>query len=99
MISDHHRCLLNGAKEHLDGYPPIIHRWCTRRFATNIWNKQWSKEVIERLKLLCKVNEEKKFESRLKEMEKIFNNDANAWLLEQLLDKSKWALTFDKRGC
>jgi hypothetical protein len=99
MISDRHRCLLNGAKEHLEGHPPIIHRWYTRRFAANIWKKQLSKEVIKRLKLLCKVNEEKKFESRLKELEKIFNNDANAWLLEQLLDKSKWALTFDKRGC
>jgi hypothetical protein len=26
MISDHHSGLLNGDKEHLEGYPPLIHR-------------------------------------------------------------------------
>jgi hypothetical protein len=31
-------------------------------------------------------------------LEKILNNDANAWLLEQLPEKSKWALAFDKGG-
>jgi hypothetical protein len=28
--------LLNGAKEHIDGYPPLIHRWCSHHFAANI---------------------------------------------------------------
>jgi hypothetical protein len=36
MISDSHRGLLNGAKEHLEGYPPLIHMWCSHHFATNI---------------------------------------------------------------
>jgi hypothetical protein len=98
MISDCHCGLLNGAKEHLEGYPPIIHRWCTHHFATNIWKKQQSKEVIERLKVLCKIKEEKKFESRLKELEKILNNDAKVWLFEQLSVKFKWALAFDVGG-
>jgi hypothetical protein len=83
MISDHHRGFLNGAKEHIKGYPPLIHMWCSRHFAANIWKKQWSKEVIARLKTLCKVKKEKKFEARLKELEKILNDDANAWLFEQ----------------
>jgi hypothetical protein len=61
MISDRRRGLPNGAKEHLEGYPPLIHMWCSRDFAANIWKKQQSKEVIMRLKSLCKVNEEKKF--------------------------------------
>jgi hypothetical protein len=78
MILNHHRGLLNGAKEHLEGYPPLIHMWCFRHFAANIWKKQRSKEVIARLKVLCKVKEKKKFEARLKEFEKIFNDDANA---------------------
>ena len=99
MISDRHRGLLNGAKEHLEGYPPIIHRWCTRHFAANIWKKQRNKEVINRLKALCKVKEEKIFERRLQELEKILNNDAKAWLFEQLSEKSKWALAFDEGGC
>jgi hypothetical protein len=50
------------------------------------------------LKVLCKVKEKKKFEARLKEMEKILNDDAKAWLFEHLLEKSKWALTFDEGG-
>jgi hypothetical protein len=99
MILDHHHGFLNCAKEHLDGYPPIIYRWCTHHFATNVWKKQWCKEVIERLKALCKVKEEKKLEARLKELEKIVNNDAKAWLFEQLSEKSKWALAFDEDGC
>ena len=60
MISDRHRGLLNAANEHLDGYPPIVHRWCIRHFAANIWKKQRNKAVINRLKALCKVKEEKK---------------------------------------
>jgi hypothetical protein len=36
MISDHHRGLLNGAKDHLEGYPPLIHRWCSHYFTANI---------------------------------------------------------------
>jgi hypothetical protein len=78
MILDHHRGLLNGAKENIEGYPPLIHRWCSRHFATNIWKKQQSKEVVIRLKTLCKVMEEKKFEPRLKELENVLNDDANA---------------------
>jgi hypothetical protein len=98
IISDRLRGLLNGAKEPLKGYPPLIHRWCARHFATNIWKKQQSKEVIERLKALCKVNEEKKIEARLKEWEKILNNDAKAWLFGQLSKKSTWALAFHEGG-
>jgi hypothetical protein len=78
MILDHHHGLLSGAKEPLEGYPPLIYRWCTCHFATNIWKKQRSKVVIEWLKALWKLKEEKKFKARLKELEKIFNNDAKA---------------------
>jgi hypothetical protein len=42
---------------------------------------------------------EKKFEARLKELEKIPNNDANAYLFEQLSEKSKWTFAFDDDGC
>jgi hypothetical protein len=95
---DRHCGLLNGAKEHLEGYPPLIHRWCSHHFAANIWKKQRSKQVIAMLKALCKVKKEKKFEARLKELEKILNDDAKAWLFENLPEKSKWALTFDDGG-
>jgi hypothetical protein len=36
MILDRHRGLLNGAKEHIEGYPPLIHMWCSHHFAANI---------------------------------------------------------------
>jgi hypothetical protein len=98
MISNYHCGLLNGAKEHLERYPPLIHRWYSRHFAANIWMKQRSKEVIVELKALCKVKEEKKFEARLKDLEKILNDDTKAWLFEQLPEKSKWTLAFDEGG-
>jgi hypothetical protein len=50
------------------------------------------------LKTLSKVKEEEKFDTRLKELEKILNDDAKAWLFEQLLKKSKWSLAFDEGG-
>jgi hypothetical protein len=50
------------------------------------------------LKALCKFKGKKKFVARLKELEKILNNDAKAWLFEQLLEKSKWVLAFDEGG-
>jgi hypothetical protein len=78
MISDRRCGMLNGAKDPIDGYPPLIHRWCSHHFATNIWKKEQSKEVIARLKALCKVKEEKKFEARLKELEKILIDEAKA---------------------
>jgi hypothetical protein len=81
MILDRCCGFLNGAKEHIEGYPPLIHRWCSCHFAANIWMKQRSNEVITRLNALCNVKEEKKFEARLKELEKILNDDANTWLL------------------
>jgi hypothetical protein len=48
--------------------------------------------------VLCKLKEEKKFEARLKELEKILNNDAKAWLFEKFSEKFKWALAFDEGG-
>jgi hypothetical protein len=36
MILDRYRGLLNGAKDHLEGYPPLIHKWCSHHFTTNI---------------------------------------------------------------
>jgi hypothetical protein len=48
--------------------------------------------------VLYKVKEEKKFKARLKELEKILNDDAKAGLFEQLAEKSKWMLAFDEGG-
>jgi hypothetical protein len=50
------------------------------------------------LQALCKVKEENKFEARMKELEKILNDDAKAWLFEQLSEKSKLSLAFDEGG-
>jgi hypothetical protein len=50
------------------------------------------------LKALCKIKKEKKFEARLKELEKLLNDNAKAWLFEQLPEKSRWALAFDEGG-
>ena len=35
MISDRHIGLLNATKEHLEGFSPLVHRWCMRHFAAN----------------------------------------------------------------
>ena len=28
LISDHHLGILNAAGEHIDGFPPLAHKWC-----------------------------------------------------------------------
>ena len=35
LISDHHPRLLNATAKHIDGFPPLVHRWCMRHFAAN----------------------------------------------------------------
>jgi hypothetical protein len=35
LISDWHTRILHAAGEHIDGFPPMVHRWCMRHFATN----------------------------------------------------------------
>ena len=50
------------------------------------------------MKILCCVREEKEFEEKLKDLEKILNDRAKEWLKGEMADKSKWALAFDKGG-
>jgi hypothetical protein len=35
LISDLHAGILKVVGEHIDGFPPLVHRWCMRHFATN----------------------------------------------------------------
>ena len=35
LISDRHAGLLNVVAEHIDGFPPLVYRWCMRHFAAN----------------------------------------------------------------
>ena len=37
LISDCHPGLLNSTAEHIDGFSPLVHRWCMRHFAANLW--------------------------------------------------------------
>ncbi|RLN06928.1 hypothetical protein C2845_PM11G05580 [Panicum miliaceum] len=74
MISDRHHGLLNCVNDHLDGFPPLVHRWCMRHFPANMWCRHKKKEVIEKLKILCCVCEEKEFDEKLKDLEKILND-------------------------
>jgi hypothetical protein len=69
-----------------------------RHFATNMWRRHEKKEVIEKLKILCCVREEKEFDEKLKDLEKILNDRGKEWLKAKMPDKSKWALAFDKGG-
>uniref|UniRef100_K3ZCG9 SWIM-type domain-containing protein n=1 Tax=Setaria italica TaxID=4555 RepID=K3ZCG9_SETIT len=68
MISDRHHGLLNCAKDHIDGFPPLVHRWCMRHFAANMSRRQKSNRVIGKLKLLCKVHTEREFREKLEDL-------------------------------
>uniref|UniRef100_K3ZNC5 SWIM-type domain-containing protein n=1 Tax=Setaria italica TaxID=4555 RepID=K3ZNC5_SETIT len=98
MISDRHHGLLNCAKDHIDGFPPLVHRWCTRHFAANMSRRQKSNRVIGKLKLLCKVHTEREFCEKLEDLVKDLNDDAKEWLKGEMEDKDKWAQAFDEGG-
>uniref|UniRef100_K3XQ43 SWIM-type domain-containing protein n=1 Tax=Setaria italica TaxID=4555 RepID=K3XQ43_SETIT len=98
MISDRHHELLNCAKDHMDGFPPLVHRWCTRHFAANMSCRQKSNRVIGKLKLLCKVHTEREFNEKLEDLVKDLNDDAKEWLKGEMEDKDKWAQAFDEGG-
>uniref|UniRef100_K4ALS8 Aminotransferase-like plant mobile domain-containing protein n=1 Tax=Setaria italica TaxID=4555 RepID=K4ALS8_SETIT len=80
MISDRHHRLLNCAKDHMDGFPPLVHRWCTRHFAANMSRRQKTDRVIGKLKTLCKVHTEREFSEKLEDLVKDLNDDAKEWL-------------------
>jgi hypothetical protein len=98
MISDQHHGLLIAAKEHVDGCPPLEHRWCMRHFAANIWRRQKKKEVVKKLKSLCGCQTKDKFEEMLGELQKVLNGRAKSWLEDQMPQREKWALAFDAGG-
>jgi transposase-like protein len=37
LISDRHVGILHAAGEHIEGFPPLVHRWCMCHFAANFW--------------------------------------------------------------
>ena len=57
LISDRHLGFLNAVAEHIDGFLPLVHRWCMRHFAVNFWWHQ-RKEVCDKIKALCCVHTE-----------------------------------------
>jgi hypothetical protein len=98
MISDRHHGLIKCASDHLDGYPPLVHRWCIRHFAANLWRRQKNKEVIGQLKLLASVHTEDKFKELHKDLVKNLNEEAKDWLEYEMEDKDKWAQAYDAGG-
>uniref|UniRef100_K4AIL3 SWIM-type domain-containing protein n=1 Tax=Setaria italica TaxID=4555 RepID=K4AIL3_SETIT len=98
MISVGHHGLLNCVNDHMEGFPPLVHRWCMRHFAANMWHRQKNKEVIGKLKVLCMVHTEKEFDEKLQDLVKNWNDEAKEWLKVELEDKDKWAQAFDEGG-
>jgi hypothetical protein len=98
MISDRHAGLLNAAKEQIDGYPPLEHRWCLRHFAANFWRRQRKREVCDKVKKLCCVRTMHEFEETKAELDKMMKREAKEWLDEQMAEKDKWALAYDEGG-
>jgi hypothetical protein len=39
LISDRHIGILHGAGEDIEGFPPLVYRWCMRHFAANFWRR------------------------------------------------------------
>ena len=96
LISDHHLGLLNVAAEYIDGFPPLVHRWCMRHFAANFWRRQRKQEVCDNVKALCCVRTEHQFKETKRELDKMVNKAGKAWLEAQMEQKAQWALAYDE---
>ena len=80
LISYRHAELLNAAAEHIDGFLPLVHRWCMRHFAANFWRRQRKKEVCDKVKALCCVRTKHQFKETKRELDKMVNAAGKAWL-------------------
>jgi hypothetical protein len=98
LISNRHIGLLNAAAEHIDGFPPLVHRWCMRHFAANFWRRQRKKEVCDKVKALCCVCTEHQFKETKRELDKMLNEVGKAWLEAQMEQKAQWVLAYDEGG-
>uniref|UniRef100_K4ALQ4 SWIM-type domain-containing protein n=1 Tax=Setaria italica TaxID=4555 RepID=K4ALQ4_SETIT len=95
IISDCHQGILNAVEDHMEGYQPIVSRWCMRHFAANIWHRHKNKKVIKQLKLVCAAKAERTFDIRLWKLKGMMNEEATKWLEEKMENKHKWANAFD----
>ena len=92
LIFDRHTGLLNAVAEHIDGFPPLVHRWCMRHFA--FWWRQRKQEVCDKVKALCCVRTEHQFKETKRELDKMLNEAGKTWLEAQMEQKAKWALAY-----
>jgi hypothetical protein len=76
LISDRHLGILNVASEHIDGFSPLVHRWCMQHFAANFWRRQRKNEVCDEVKALCCVCIEHQFKETKRELDKMLNKAA-----------------------
>jgi hypothetical protein len=76
LISDRHAGILHAAGEDIEGFPPLVHRWCIRHFAANFWRRQRKKEVSDMVKALCCVRTEYQFKEKMRELHKVMNQAA-----------------------
>ena len=95
LIADRHVGFLNAANERIDGFPPLVHRWCMRYFAANFWQRQRKHEVCDKVKALCCVRTEHQFKKIKRELDKMINAAGKAWLEAQMEQKAQWALAYD----
>jgi hypothetical protein len=65
IVSDRHQGILSAVEDYMEGYQPVVIRWCMRHFAANIWHRQANKKVREQLKLVCAAKAERTFNIRL----------------------------------
>ena len=57
IISDRHQGILNAVEDHMEGYHPIMHRWCMRHFAANIWQRQKEQESYKAAKVVMRIKD------------------------------------------
>jgi hypothetical protein len=80
LILDRHAGILHAAGEYIEGFSPLVHRWCMRHFAANFWRRQRKKEVCDKVKALCCVRTKHQFKETIRELDKMLNQAGKAWL-------------------
>jgi hypothetical protein len=84
LISERHAGILHAVGEDIEGFPPLVHRWCMRHFAANFWWCQRKKDVSDMVKALCCVRIEYQFKEKIRELDKVMNQAAKTWLQDQM---------------
>uniref|UniRef100_K3XS37 SWIM-type domain-containing protein n=1 Tax=Setaria italica TaxID=4555 RepID=K3XS37_SETIT len=98
IISDRHQGILHAVQEHIEGYAPLHHRWCTQHLAENLLRKDGVKDNFDLFQVATRQLEDYYFQRKLEQVRTATNAEGRQWLAGLMRDLDKWTRSRDAGG-